>query len=214
MIALYAAHPDQYPPCPMRQRPLQNEPRGNLPSEVGGFVGRGAELTELGRLLGASRLVTVTGVGGVGKSRLVLAAARAAAESDQDAGAAAQERYCDGVWLAELAAVREPALLELTLAEALGLTDHTTRPPRTVLAEHLAGRRLLLILDGFEQLVDETAELVRDLLRRSPGCGCSRRAAGRCPWTGSWPSRWPRPPRRRRWPCSWRGPAPRIRASQ
>uniref|UniRef100_A0AAU2JLK7 Regulator n=1 Tax=Streptomyces sp. NBC_00049 TaxID=2903617 RepID=A0AAU2JLK7_9ACTN len=163
----------------MRQRPLQNEPRGNLPSEVGGFVGRGAELTELGRLLGASRLVTVTGVGGVGKSRLVLAAARAAAESDQDAGAAAQERYCDGVWLAELAAVREPALLELTLAEALGLTDHTTRPPRTVLAEHLAGRRLLLILDGFEQLVDETAELVRDLLRRSPGLRVL--AAGRRP---------------------------------
>lgn len=156
----------------MRQRPLDNDTRGNLPSEVGGFVGRGGELTRLARLLGSSRLVTVTGMGGVGKSRLVLAAAQQARES-------AQERYCDGVWLVELSTVRDPALLELALSEALGLTDHTTRPPRTVLAEHLAGRRLLLVLDGFEQLVDETAELVRELLRRSPGLRVL--AAGRRP---------------------------------
>ncbi|MFD9725860.1 ATP-binding protein [Streptomyces sp. NPDC059072] len=149
---------------------------GNLPSELGGFIGRGAELDALGRLLDSSRLVTVTGVGGVGKSRLVVAAARAAAERD---GGSPQERYCDGVWLAELAAVRDPALLEIALSEALGLTDHTTRPPRTVLAEHLAGRRLLLVLDGFEQLVDATAELVRELLRRSPGLRVL--AAGRRP---------------------------------
>ncbi|MFD9412184.1 ATP-binding protein [Streptomyces sp. NPDC059989] len=156
----------------MRQRRLPYTACGNLPSELGGFVGRGAELAGLGRLLESSRLVTVTGVGGVGKSRLVLAAARAAAER-------AQERYCDGMWLAELATVRDPALLELALAEAFGLTDHTTRPPRTVLAEHLAGRRLLLVLDGFEQLVEETAELVRELLRRSPGLRVL--AAGRRP---------------------------------
>ncbi|MET9699148.1 AAA family ATPase [Streptomyces sp. NPDC006529] len=152
--------------------PPGTAPYGNLPSELNGFVGRGPELGELARLLGTARLVTVTGVGGVGKSRLVLAAAR-------EARAQAQERYCDGVWLAELSAVRDPALLELTLAEALGLTDHTTRPPRTVLAEHLAPRRLLLVLDGFEQLVDECAELVHELLRRSPGL-CVL-AAGRRP---------------------------------
>ncbi|MEU9146949.1 AAA family ATPase [Streptomyces sp. NPDC048349] len=183
----------------MRQRTY-----GNLPSELSGFVGRGAELAEVGRLLESSRLVTVTGTGGVGKSRLVLAAARArqdaaradtaradaaradaAGEDGQDARAAgaraetAQERYFDGVWLVELATVRDPALLELTVTEALGLTDHTTRPPRTVLAEHLAGRRLLLVLDGFEQLVDETAGLVRELLRGSPGLRVL--AAGRRP---------------------------------
>lgn len=169
----------------MRQGPIPRRTPGNLPSDLSGFVGRGGELTELGRLLDASRLVTVTGAGGVGKTRLVLAAARAAADAaagpDEAGGAAdpAQERYCDGVWLAELASVRDPALLELTLAEALGLTDHTTRPPRTVLAEHLAERRLLLVLDGFEQLVDETADLVRDLLRRSPACACSRPAGAR-----------------------------------
>ncbi|MFJ3203600.1 ATP-binding protein [Streptomyces sp. NPDC086989] len=156
----------------MRQRSDRRGTCGNLPSELSRFVGRGAELTEVGRLLEASRLVTVTGVGGVGKSRLALAVAREAAER-------AQERHCDGVWLAELSCVRDPALLEPTLAESLGLTDHTTRPPRTVLAEHLAERRLLLVVDGYEQLVDETAELVRELLLRSPGLRVL--AAGRRP---------------------------------
>ncbi|WP_405441665.1 NACHT domain-containing protein [Streptomyces avidinii] len=156
----------------MGQRPLRSTAGGNLPSELGRFIGRGGELAELGRLLECSRLVTVTGVGGVGKSRLALAAAQGAAEG-------AKERYCDGVWLAELATVRDPALLELALAEALELTDHTTRPPRTVLAEHLSGRRLLLVLDGYEQLVDECADLVRDLLRRCPGLRVL--AAGRRP---------------------------------
>lgn len=151
---------------------MRHRTYGNLPSELSAFVGRGAELAEVGRLLESSRLVTVTGTGGVGKSRLVLAVARAQAE-------AAQERSCDGVWLVELATVRDPALLELTVSEALGLTDHTTRPPRTVLAEHLAGRRLLLVLDGFEQLVDEAAGLVRELLRGSPGLRVL--AAGRRP---------------------------------
>ncbi|MFD7033157.1 ATP-binding protein [Streptomyces sp. NPDC059917] len=148
--------------------PRATAPYGNLPSELNGFVGRGPELGELARLLESARLVTVTGTGGVGKSRLVLAAARRA-----------QERYCDGVWLVELSTLRDPALLELTFAEALALTDHTRRPPRTVLAEHLAPRRLLLVLDGFEQLVEECAELVHELLRRSPGL-CVL-AAGRRP---------------------------------
>ncbi|WP_328791233.1 MULTISPECIES: ATP-binding protein [unclassified Streptomyces] len=156
----------------MGQTPLRSTAGGNLPSELGRFIGRGGELAEVGRLLECSRLVTVTGVGGVGKSRLVLAAARAAAEGSQ-------ERYCDGAWLAELATVRDPALLELALAEALELTDHTTRPLRTVLAEHLVGRRLLLVLDGFEQLVEECADLVRELLRRCPGLRVL--AAGRRP---------------------------------
>ncbi|MFI5764306.1 ATP-binding protein [Streptomyces sp. NPDC051563] len=185
----------------MRQRPIPRRTPGNLPSDLSGFVGRGGELAELGRLLDSSRLVTVTGAGGVGKTRLVLAAARAAADAaagpvrPSDAGGPAdpaQERYCDGVWLAELASVRDPALLELTLAEALGLTDHTARPPRTVLAEHLAERRLLLVLDGFEQLVDETADLVRDLLRRSPGLRVL--AAGRRPLTLDGELSWPLAP--------------------
>ncbi|AWZ04630.1 MULTISPECIES: AAA family ATPase [unclassified Streptomyces] len=174
----------------MRQRPIPRRTPGNLPSDLSGFVGRGVELAELERLLESSRLVTVTGAGGVGKSRLVLAAARAAA--DDRSADPAQERHCDGVWLAELASVRDPTLLELTIAEALGLTDHTVRPPRQVLAEHLAERRLLLVLDGFEQLVDETAALVRDLLRGSPGLRVL--AAGRRPLTLDGELSWPLAP--------------------
>ncbi|MGW6689732.1 ATP-binding protein [Streptomyces sp. NPDC054961] len=193
----------------MRHRPTGHRTPGNLPSDLSGFVGRGVELSEVGRLLESSRLVTVTGAGGVGKTRLVLAAARAAVDAAETAAASAaasaaeptgpagpaapaQERYRDGVWLAELASVRDPALLELTLAEALGLTDHTTRPLRTVLAEHLAERRLLLVLDGFEQLVDETAALVRDLLRSCPGLRVL--AAGRRPLTLDGELSWPLAP--------------------
>ncbi|MDJ0464807.1 hypothetical protein [Streptomyces sp. H27-C3] len=129
---------------------------GNLPTELNRFVGRHEELAELGRLLMCARLVTMTGVGGVGKTRFALHAA-----------GVLQERYADGVWLAELSALPDPELLEHAVVEELGLTDHTTRPPREVLLEHLAGRELLLVLDGFEHLVDSCADLVRELLREA-----------------------------------------------
>ncbi|MFR0353867.1 ATP-binding protein [Streptomyces sediminimaris] len=129
---------------------------GNLPLELNAFVGRSAELAALARLLGAARLVTVTGAGGVGKSRL---AARAAARCAP----------CDGVRRVELAPVRDAEFVDYAVVEALGLTDHTTRAPRETLLAHLAERRLLLVLDGFEHLVTSCAELVGDLLRRLPG---------------------------------------------
>ncbi|MFJ4928647.1 ATP-binding protein [Streptomyces sp. NPDC088736] len=139
-----------------RPRPSGGAPRGNLPLELDAFVGRSAELARLTAALEASRLVTVTGVGGVGKSRL---AARAAARSDAR----------DGVWRAELAAVRDPDLVAYTVVEALGPTDQTSRPPRELLLDRLAGRQLLLVVDGFEHLVDACAALVGELLRRTPG---------------------------------------------
>ncbi|MEU0133706.1 AAA family ATPase [Streptomyces sp. NPDC006296] len=142
--------------------------RGNLPAELNTFVGRDAELAALLALLDGSRLVTVAGVAGVGKSRL---AARAAALMEK--------RYCDGVWIAELSDVHDPGLLVHTLVDALGLTDHTRRPPRAVLAEYCAARRLLLVIDGFEHLAGPCAELLRDLLRRAPGLRVL--AAGRRP---------------------------------
>ncbi|ONK15720.1 AAA family ATPase [Streptomyces sp. MP131-18] len=131
---------------------------GNLPAELTRFIGRDVEVGVLVRKLTVSRLVTVTGVGGVGKSRCAVQAARQV-----------QERFCDGVWLVELATVRDAELLDHAVVDALGLTDHTGRPPRTVLTERLADRRLLLVLDGFEHLVEPSAELVHDLLRRAPG---------------------------------------------
>ncbi|WP_372351917.1 tetratricopeptide repeat protein [Streptomyces sp. KL116D] len=143
--------PDDLPTAPPRP--------GNLPHELNRFVGRAAELAALHRDLVTARLVTVTGVGGVGKSRF---AAHAAARAPK-----AVRR--DGVWRVELAAVRRAELVEYALAESLGLTDHTTRPPRQVLVEHLAERQLVLVVDGFEHLVDACASLVRDLLRAAPG---------------------------------------------
>ncbi len=95
---------------------------GNLPLELDAFVGRTAELTGLAEALAGTRLVTVTGVGGVGKSRL---AARAAARSAPP----------DGVWRVELAPVRDPAFVDHAVVAALGLTDHTTRPPRETLLD-------------------------------------------------------------------------------
>ncbi|MET7454794.1 AAA family ATPase [Streptomyces sp. NPDC005574] len=129
---------------------------GNLSPELTAFVGRSAELAALERALGTARLVTVTGPGGVGKSRL---AAHTAARS---AGG-------DEVWRVELAPVRDPEFVDYAVVEALGLTDHTTRAPRETLLDLLAGRRLLLVLDGIEHLVDACAALTADLLRRLPG---------------------------------------------
>ncbi|WP_328745630.1 regulator [Streptomyces sp. NBC_00285] len=138
-------------------QPDRPEVHGNLPLELDGFVGRRAELSGLARALDTSRLVTVTGPGGIGKSRL---AARVAG------GRCAPP---DGVWRVELSAVRDPEFVDYAVVEALGLTDHTARLPRETLLAHLTGRRLLLVLDGFEHLVDACAELVVELLGQVPG---------------------------------------------
>ncbi|MFB7221587.1 AAA family ATPase [Streptomyces sp. NPDC056227] len=146
-----------------RPSPAHDDPgpgtaaRGNLPAELNSFVGREAELADLGRFLRESRLVTVVGVGGVGKTRCATRVA-----------ALLEKRYCDGVWLVELSTVHDPELLEHAVVDALGLTHHTSQSPRTTLLEHLAERQLLLVFDGFEHLVDTCAGLVQELLRRAP----------------------------------------------
>ncbi|MET7274799.1 regulator [Streptomyces flaveolus] len=138
------------------QRRDGSSPHGNLPLELDVFVGRAAELAGLARALAAARLVTVTGAGGVGKSRL---AARAAARCAPR----------DGVWRVDLAPVRDPEFVDYAVVEALGLTDHTTRLPRETLLAHLAERELLLVLDGVEHLVDACGALATALLGRAPG---------------------------------------------
>ncbi|MCG6495158.1 regulator [Kitasatospora sp. A2-31] len=122
------------------------------------FVGRHRELTELARLLAAARLVTVTGPGGVGKSRLALRAAARAAGA-----------FPDGTRLVEVSPVQDPLLLGHAVLEALRLTDGTARAPLDVLTEQLAGQRLLIVLDGCEHLVPACAELAEALLRALPG---------------------------------------------
>ncbi|WNI14657.1 ATP-binding protein [Actinacidiphila sp. ITFR-21] len=141
---------------------------GNLPAELTGLVGRGVELAELSELLAAGRLITVTGAGGVGKTRLALRAARRL-----------QDRFRDGVWVVELSGTRNAALLDRTVADALRLPDRAAGPPRPALAGQLADRELLLVLDGFDLVHRQAAALVGELLRRAPGLRVL--AAGRRP---------------------------------
>ncbi len=125
---------------------------GNLPAEVTSFVGRRDELATARRLLPTTRVLTLLGPGGVGKTRL-----------SRQVGAAMARAFPDGVWLVELADVQDPDLVTLAVAEALNLRDDTTAPLRR-LTEFLAGKRLLLILDNCEHLIAACAELVAHLV--------------------------------------------------
>lgn len=131
---------------------------GNLPAEISSFVGRQQELKEIASLIRRARLVTVTGVGGVGKTRTAL---RAADELHSE--------FPDGVWLVELSGLQDSLLLAHTVANALGLQDQTLRPQLDVLADYLAERELLLVLDTCEHLLDACALLTDVLLAAAPG---------------------------------------------
>ncbi|WAM19604.1 protein kinase (plasmid) [Rhodococcus sp. JS3073] len=131
---------------------------GNLPLELTSFVGRRHELTEAKNLLAGSRLITLTGIGGVGKTRLAMRVA-----------SAVQREYADGVRLVELGELRDGSSLVDTVAGAVGLRDHSARPLREVLIEFLAPREVLLVLDNCEHVVDAVAELAEALLRVCPG---------------------------------------------
>ena len=126
---------------------------GELPLELTSFIDRRAEIAEIGSLLSSSRLVTLTGIGGVGKTRLAL---RAASDARQD--------FADGMWLVEFADVTDPALLIDVVAGCLGLRDDSARPLRELLVEFLRSRVALLVLDNGEQIVDALAEVVETLL--------------------------------------------------
>lgn len=131
--------------------------RTNLQRPLTSFVGREREMAEVRRLLGATRLLTLTGAGGVGKTRLAL-----------QAGAAVQEAFADGVWLVELAAIADPTLVPHAVALALGIASTAALQLDTVLADYLADKQLLLILDNCEHLLDTCATLAEFLLRAVP----------------------------------------------
>ncbi|MCE7007018.1 AAA family ATPase [Kibdelosporangium philippinense] len=136
------------------------EPRrlkGNLPAETTSFVGRRREITTTRCLLSTTRLVTLTGVGGVGKTRLALQIA-----------ARVQAGFPDGVWLVELAALTDDKLLTQALTDVLGIQDQSARPLLDTLSDYLAAKRLLLVLDNCEHLVDACAMLADRLLRAAP----------------------------------------------
>jgi len=121
------------------------------------FIGRRRELSQVRDALERYRLVTLRGVGGVGKTRLALHLA-----------ADLRRSFADGVWLVELSALRNAELLARTVAASLGLPDQAAGDPVDLLSDHLAERHLLLILDTCEHLVDACAKLAEALLRAAP----------------------------------------------
>ncbi len=132
--------------------------RGLLPAEATSFVGREAELSVITALLTSARLVTVTGPAGVGKTRVCLRAATLSAG-----------QFPDGVWLVELSGLGDPGLLYSAVATALGLPDTDDRSRRAAVLDHLRRRRLALILDTCEHLVDGCAAFAATVLRDAPG---------------------------------------------
>jgi predicted ATPase/DNA-binding SARP family transcriptional activator len=130
----------------------------NLPARLTSFVGREDELAGVGKLLGQGRLVTLTGPGGAGKTRLAV-----------EFAATMLERFPDGVWLAELAGVGDPGLVAVQVMQAVGVRQAGGVPVLEALAYRLRSADLLLVLDNCEHLLDACAGLVAPLLAGAPG---------------------------------------------
>jgi predicted ATPase/class 3 adenylate cyclase len=148
-----------HPDLPVGFPPLRSlgSLSNNLPGELTSFVGRGAELAEVGELLGQVRLLTLTGAGGCGKTRLALQAA-----------AAAMAGHLDGVWWVELARLEDAALVPAAVIGAIGVRELPGQGPLGTLVAYLRARRALLLLDNCEHVLPASAELAEALLRACP----------------------------------------------
>ncbi|MFE3054228.1 protein kinase [Nocardia sp. NPDC059239] len=147
-----------------------HEGAGNLPLELTSFVDRRTELSEVANLLPGSHLVTVTGIGGVGKSRLALRVAHKV-----------RRKFANGAWLIELGELSDAALLPDVVAAAFGMRSQGSRSVLDTLVEGLAPLDLLLVLDNCEHLIDAVAKLSESLLRACPNLrilATSREAVG------------------------------------
>ena len=139
-------------------RPLRTiDVPSNLPGDVTSLVGREEEIELVRRHLDAARIVTLTGSGGTGKTRLAIAAARGL-----------RDRYPHGVWFVDLAAVRDAGLVEPAIAAALGVRESPEQTAAEALRAHLRDRTLLLLLDNLEQLLPAVADVVAGLVRSAP----------------------------------------------
>jgi predicted ATPase/class 3 adenylate cyclase len=143
--------PADFPP----PRTLDARPN-NLPAQLTSFVGRDGEIAEVRRLLGRARLLTLTGAGGTGKTRLAL---RSAAE--------VLTEYADGAFFVDLSSLTDPALVPSVVAQALGVPEVAGRPILEALKDHLRDKELLLVVDNFEQVV-EASPMIEELLTESP----------------------------------------------
>jgi predicted ATPase/class 3 adenylate cyclase/DNA-binding NarL/FixJ family response regulator len=149
-------HPDLHNEFP----PLRTSDVGvaqHLPVQLTSFVGREAQMADVRRLLGDDRLVTLTGAGGIGKTRLaVQVATQIAAE------------FGDGVWYVDLAPITDPALVAVTAARALGLPDQPGRSTTDTLLRFIGNQHMLMVMDNCEHLLDATAALTTALLGACP----------------------------------------------
>lgn len=164
---VHPALPAEFPPLRSLDDPaLPN----NLPLQLTSFVGRDKELADVKALLGCTRLLTVTGSGGCGKTRLCL---QVAADLLDDSG--------EGAWLVELAALNDPALVPQAVAVALGVREEPGRPILQTLTDALGTKRLLVVLDNCEHVLTACAALADALGRRCPNVrllASSREALG------------------------------------
>jgi predicted ATPase/DNA-binding XRE family transcriptional regulator len=142
---------------PSQSLPTSNKPKLNLPAPITTFIGREKEQANVVGLLGKHRLVTLTGSGGVGKSRLSI-----------KVGEQSLEKYADGVWFVELASLSDPALLAQTAISLLGIPAQPDIPDMDLLINFLCPKSLLLILDNCEHLVDGCAHFTDILLKSCP----------------------------------------------
>ena len=145
----------QHPSLPARFAPLRSEARtGTLPIQLTTFIGRTEELADVKRLVRKNRMVTITGAGGCGKTRLAIEAL-----GQLDA-------VFEDVWFCDLAPLADPDYVPATLRDALGLSEGLSRSIEDVICDHLAGRDAVVVIDNCEHLVDATARLADMLVRR------------------------------------------------
>ena len=145
---------------PRRRTPVSppaRKQRHNLPVQLTSFIGREREIAEIKRLLGTTRLLTLTGSGGSGKTRLAL-----------EAAADVLDAFPDGIWVTELASVTDPALVPRVVAAAVGVRGESRRPVPDILAGYLQSKHMLLVLDNCEHLIETCAQLIDALLRACP----------------------------------------------
>jgi predicted ATPase len=143
-------------------RPLRTiEPPSNLPGDVTELVGRDDEIVSLRQILDSTRILTLTGPGGSGKTRLALGVAQSV-----------RDRFPHGTWFVDLASVSDAGMLEPAIASTLGLRDSADRTMAESLKLHLRERTTLLLLDNLEQLLPEGADVVASIARGAPEVRC------------------------------------------
>jgi predicted ATPase/class 3 adenylate cyclase/DNA-binding CsgD family transcriptional regulator len=149
-------HPDlcnEFPPLRVAKAAAVQ----HLPTQLTSFVGRGAQMADVSRLLDENRLVTLTGAGGAGKTRLAV-----------EVAAQLTTQVPDGVWYVDLAPITHAAVVPVAVARALGLPDQPGRSTDDTLIRFIGDRRLLIVLDNCEHLLDASASLARQLLEACP----------------------------------------------